>query len=127
MGSAGEQATATGAELRRTDAEAALARLREMASDLRGCALLGPDGEVLAASGEDPRRWQEPAAVMLGAADLAGDEPAQRLHVATEEGEVFAVRHGELSIVAVTERFPLASLMFFDMRTVLRDLASGRA
>jgi hypothetical protein len=28
-------------------------------------------------------------------------------------------------MVAVTERFTLASLMLFDMRTVLRDLASG--
>jgi hypothetical protein len=28
-------------------------------------------------------------------------------------------------MVAVTERFALASLVLFDMRTVLRDLASG--
>lgn len=127
MSATGEQATSAEAGASRRDAEAALARLREMATDLRGCAVLGPDGEVLAASGEDPQRWQEPVAVMLGAADLAGDEPAQRLHVATEEGEVFAVRHGGLGMVAVTDRFPLASLMFFDMRTVLRDLAGGRA
>lgn len=102
-----------------------MARLREMSADLRGCAVLGSDGEVLAASGH-PERWQEAAAVALGAADLAGDEPAQRLHVATEEGEVFAVRHSGLAMVAVTERFTLASLMLFDMRTLLRELAAAR-
>jgi len=110
----------------RDDAEAAIARLREMSADVRGCAVLGPDGELLAASG-DPPRWQEAAAVLLGAADLAGDAPAERVHIATEDGEVFAVRHAGLAIVAVSERFALASLMAFDMRTVLRDLAAGGA
>ena len=108
----------------RDDAEAAVARLREMSADVRGCAILGPEGELLAASG-DPRRWQEAAAVLLGAADLAGDAPADRVHIATEDGEVFAVRHGGLAMVVVSDRFALASLMAFDMRTVLRDLATG--
>jgi hypothetical protein len=107
-------------------AEAAIARLREMSADVRGCAVLGPDGELLAASG-DPRRWQEASAVLLGAADIAGDAPAAHLHVATEDGEVFAVRYGGLAMVVVSDRFTLASLMAFDMRTVLRDLATGGA
>jgi hypothetical protein len=45
--------------------------------------------------------------------------------VATGEGEVFAVRDDELAVVAVTERFVLASLTIFDMRAVLRDLKAG--
>lgn len=110
----------------REDAEAAIARLHAMSTDVRGCAVLGRDGELLAATGS-PRRWQEAAAVLLGAADLAGDGPVERIHVATEDGEVFAVRHRGLAMVAVSERFTLASLMAFDMRTVLRDLASGGA
>lgn len=107
------------------EAEAAVARMRDMSADLRGCAVLAPDGEALAASG-DRERWGEAAAVLLAAADLAGEGPAESLHVATEDGEVFAVRHGGLAMVAVSTRFALASLMLFDMRTVLRDLASGR-
>jgi hypothetical protein len=103
-------------------AEVAVGRLREMSADLRGCALLGPDGRVLAATG-DPDRWGSAAADLLAAADEAGDEPASHLHVATEDGEAFAVREGDLAMVAVTERFTLASLMIFDMRAVLRDLA----
>ena len=59
------------------------------------------------------------------AADGADETPATQAHVATEEGEVFAVREGGLAMIAVAERFTLASLMLFDMRTVLRDLAGG--
>ena len=103
-------------------AEAAVGRLREMSADLRGCALLDPDGQVLAATG-DPDRWGAPAADLLAAADEAGGESAGHVHVATEDGEAFAVREDELAMVAVTERFTLASLVIFDMRAVLRDLA----
>ena len=105
-------------------AEAAVGRLREMSPDLRGCALIGPGGEVLAATGE-PDRWGVAAAELLSAADAAGGEPAGHVHVATEDGEAFAVRHDGLAMVAVAERFALASLMIFDMRAVLRDLAKG--
>jgi predicted regulator of Ras-like GTPase activity (Roadblock/LC7/MglB family) len=102
-------------------AEAALAFLTEMSPDLRGAAILDAAGAVLAASG-DRERWQEDATALLGVADRAGGEPAEQVHIATEQGEIFALRHAGLLAVAVTERFALASLMFFDMRSVLRDL-----
>jgi hypothetical protein len=102
-------------------AEAAVGRLREMSVDLRGCALIGTGGEVLAATGE-PERWGGPAAELLSAADAAGGEPASHVHVATEDGEAFAVREDGLAMVAAADRFALASLMIFDMRSVLRDL-----
>ena len=105
-------------------AEAALAFLTEMSPDLRGAAILAGDGEVLAASG-DSERWGEDAAALLAVADRAGGEAAEQVHVATEQGEVFALRHAGLAAVAVTERFALASLLFFDLRSALRDLASG--
>lgn len=105
-------------------AEAALAYLAEMSPDLRGAAILAADGAVLAASSE-PRRWQEDAMALLAVADAAEEEPVEQVHIATEQGEVFALRHAGLIAVAVTERFPLASLTFFDIRTVLRDLAAG--
>jgi hypothetical protein len=107
----------------RESAEAAVARMREMSADLRGCAVLGPGGDALAATG-DLERWQEAAAVLLGAADLAGDDRIDCLHVGTEDGEVFAVRHGELAMVAVSDRFALASLMLSDMRMALRELTT---
>jgi thiamine monophosphate synthase len=124
MDGADAQTSRTAVAPTRGDAEAAVARTRGMAADLRGCAVLGADGEALAASG-DLGHWQEATAVLLGAADLAGDEPFDHVHVGTEDGEVFAVRHGELAMVAVSDRFALASLMLFDMRNALRELAIG--
>ena len=110
----------------RADAERAVARMREMSVDLRGCAVLDSDGRALAASG-DPDRWEEAGAAFFAAADAAGEEPASHVHVGTEDGEAFGVRHQGLAMVAVAERFTLASLMIFDMRTVLREMAGGEA
>jgi hypothetical protein len=106
------------------DAELAVARMGEMSADLRGCAVLDGAGKTLAASG-DAERWGAAAHALLEAADAAGDQAAAHVHVATEDGEAFAVRESGLAMAAVAERFTLASLMIFDMRTVLRDLASG--
>jgi hypothetical protein len=105
-------------------AETAVARLTEMSTNLRGCAVLDHEGRALAASG-DPESWASAGAALMAGADAAGDEPASHVHVATEDGEAFAVRHEGLVMVAVAERFTLASLMIFDMRAVLRDLAKG--
>jgi predicted regulator of Ras-like GTPase activity (Roadblock/LC7/MglB family) len=105
-------------------AEAALAFLTEMSPDLRGGAVLAGDGSVLAATSE-PSRWREDAAKLFEIADAAGEEPVEQIHVATEQGEVFALRHAGLAAVVVADRFALASLLFFDMRATLRDLAHG--
>lgn len=108
-------------------AGAALAFLTEMSPDLRGAAILAADGAVLAASSDDEARWAEDAAALLAVADGAGSESVEQVHIATEQGEVFALRHEGFAAVAVTERFALASLTFFDIRSVLRDLAAARA
>jgi predicted regulator of Ras-like GTPase activity (Roadblock/LC7/MglB family) len=105
-------------------AEGALAYLAEMSLDLRGAAILGADGAVLAAS-DRPERWREDVAALFEVADRAGGEPIEQVHIGTEQGEVFALRHAGLAAVAVTERFALASLTFFDLRALLRDLAAG--
>jgi len=105
-------------------AASALAYLTEMSPDLRGGAILAADGAVLAAS-DRSERWREDVATLLEVADGAGSEPLEQAHIATEQGEVFAVRHAGLTVVAVTDRFALASLLFFDMRAVLRDLSEG--
>ena len=103
-------------------AQGALAYLTEMSPDLRGAAILAREGGVLAGSG-DAERWRDDAAALFEIADRAGGEPVGQIHIGTEQGEVFALRHAGLAAVAVTERFALASLFFFDMRTMLRDLA----
>ena len=105
------------------EAGAAVARMAEMSPDLRSCAVLDGEGGELASSGGSG--WADAAAGLLAAADAAGGEPVTGVHVATEDGEAFAVRESGLAMVAVTERFTLASLVLFDMRTLLRDLAAG--
>jgi hypothetical protein len=107
-----------------SEPKAAVARMREMSADLRGCAILAADGSVLAATG-DAESWSRAGAELLGAADSARGEPVARVHVATADGEAFALREGGLAMVAVADRFTLASLMLFDMRAVLRDLAAA--
>src|SRR5262249_56846494 len=99
--------------------------LAEVAPDVRGGAILTADGTVLAASG-DATAWAEEAVNLLRVADAAGDEPdepVEQIHVATQAGEVFALRAHGLAAVTVTERFTLSSLTFFDMRSALRGLA----
>jgi predicted regulator of Ras-like GTPase activity (Roadblock/LC7/MglB family) len=104
-------------------AEAALAFLTEMSPDLRGAAIISGDGSVLASTGEEPERWREDAAALFAVADAAEEEQVEQVHVATEQGEVFAIRAAGLAAVAVTDRFALASLMLYDMRSALRELA----
>jgi predicted regulator of Ras-like GTPase activity (Roadblock/LC7/MglB family) len=106
------------------DAEAALAFLTEMSPDLRGGAILTADGTVVASSG-DGAAWATEAVALLQVADAAGTEAVEQLHVATQAGEVFALREAGYAAVVVTERFALASLVFFDMRSALRELGKG--
>lgn len=117
------------ADQRSEAAAKAVAYLEEVSPELRGCAVLDAAAAgVLAASGDDPDAWLEPSLRFVAAADSAGDEGvAARAHVATEDGECFVVREGGLIAVAVTERFVLSSLTFFDMRAALRDAAAAGA
>jgi predicted regulator of Ras-like GTPase activity (Roadblock/LC7/MglB family) len=106
------------------DAEVAIARLEAMSADLRGCAIVAPDGSLLAASG-DADAWATAADGVIAAADAAAGEPVTHAHVGTEDGEVFVVREQGFVLVAATDRFALAGLMVFDIRAALRDLIRG--
>jgi hypothetical protein len=96
----------------------ALARFAGSSAEVREGAIIGPGG-VLAASGR-AELWADAGQALLDAADRAAGARATHAHVATEEGEVFAVRSGDLEMVAVTPRYTLASLVFADMRAALR-------
>jgi hypothetical protein len=105
-----------------TDAGGTVEYLQEISPEMRGCAILSADGEVLAASGE-VERWGEAGRDLIRAADASGGGPVAHAHVATGDGEAFCVREGGLTAVAVADRFTLSSLMIFDMRNALRQLA----
>ena len=92
----GENAAPTAA-----DAQVAVARLLELSADARGCVILDPRGEPLAARGP--------------------------IEYWGEAGRAFAVRRDDLALVAATERFTRAGLFLVDARAVLRELARGPA
>jgi hypothetical protein len=107
-----------------TDAGGTVEYLEEISPEMRGCAILSADGEVLASSGND-ERWGEAGRDLIAAADAAESEPVAHAHVATGDGEAFCVRESGLIAVAVADRFTLSSLMIFDMRNALRQLAAA--
>ncbi|MGI8633405.1 MAG: hypothetical protein ACR2NA_12790 [Solirubrobacterales bacterium] len=98
-----------------------LERLCERSPEIRGATVLGAADVPLAASG-GLDHWALAASAFLSAADEAAPDQADRVHVATQDGDVFAVRHGALAAVATAERFALASLLSHDLRQMLRDL-----
>lgn len=99
-------------------------RFLNLSPAMRGCALIR-DGEVLAATG-DEADWGSAAGALFEAADAAAGARSTCAHVATEEGETYAVRLAGAEMVAVTDRFTLASLVLADMRATLREFAADR-
>jgi hypothetical protein len=94
----------------------ALDYLHELSADIRTGVVLDPAGKLLAGPAE-----------LGGAArdllDAAGD--AQEVHVSTGDGAVFAARSEQHAVVVVCGRFALPSLVRYDLRLVLADLAGG--
>ena len=66
-------------------------------------------------------------AALLAAADGAGEPVDRRSTSPPRRARCSRSATRRLAAVAVTERFVLASLMVFDMRAALRDLAAGTA
>ena len=95
----------------------ALDYLRELSADIRSGVVLAADGKLLAG----PEALVEPARELLAAAPAA-----RELHVATADGAVFAARSERHSLVVVCGRFALPSLIRYDLRLVLGDLAGDQ-
>ena len=95
----------------------ALDYLRELSADIRAGVVLGPDGALLAG----PDALAGPAREMLEAAG----EDAGELQVTTADGGVYAARDERHSIAVVVGRFALPSLIRYDLRLVLGDLAEA--
>lgn len=102
-----------------------LARLERESTELRAAAVLDAQGTQLAAT--DDADWSSAATALWVAADAGPGGPATQVHVGGEAGEVLAVRGDRHSIVATAQRFALASLMFCDLRAVLRGLERDEA
>ena len=111
--------------------ELALDYLDELSTDIRASVLLDERGELAAqhVPGDDPGdRLRELTLELLERAQAAGDgQPVPQLEVATRTGAVYAVREGGWTLAVVSGRFAMSSLMFYDLRAVIRDLGRKAA
>ena len=114
------------------DAQQALDDLTEISSQIRSAVLIDESGDVLASSlGEEGR-----AAALAGAAvrlleaaqrvRSGGAEPLTQLEAATREGSVFVVAEGRRRIAATTAPEPTVGLVFYDLKSCLRQLDDGQ-
>jgi hypothetical protein len=92
----------------------ALDYLRELSADIRAGVVLGPEGALLAG----PDDMAEAARDLLHAA-----KDARELQVTTADGGVYAARSDTHSIAVVCGPLALPSLIRYDLRLVLADLA----
>jgi predicted regulator of Ras-like GTPase activity (Roadblock/LC7/MglB family) len=110
------------------DASAALERLRDISSQVRAAVVFERGGKVLGATFDEARAKKAASAAedLLADAERRGDrggagELAQ-LEVALQDGSVFVVRHGERLIAATTPPDPTVGLVFYDLKSALREL-----
>jgi predicted regulator of Ras-like GTPase activity (Roadblock/LC7/MglB family) len=113
------------------DAAQALKRLTEDSSQIRAACVFDASGNVIASTlldESDTARFVEAATALLAAAEsLPRDADAgalAQLEAAIEDGSVFVVRDGERAVAAVTKPEPTVGLVFFDLKSCLRDLAA---
>jgi predicted regulator of Ras-like GTPase activity (Roadblock/LC7/MglB family) len=112
------------------DAQQALADLTEISSQIRAAVVFDDAGKVAGSTLDDPSRAEELArhagellAVADGVKTGDGTELTQ-LEAATEEGSVFVVREGATRIAATTGVDPTVGLVFYDLKSALRNLAA---
>jgi predicted regulator of Ras-like GTPase activity (Roadblock/LC7/MglB family) len=117
------------------DAAAALERLREISSQVRAAVIFERGGKVVGSTFADDQRAKDvadEAEALLTEAEQrrdAGDEAAEfaQLEVALQGGSVFVVRDGDRLIAATTQPEPTVGLVFYDLKSCLRDLDTPAA
>jgi hypothetical protein len=108
--------------------ELALSYLDELSTDIRAAVLLDEAGAAVAHKGAAPaKRLGALALELFARAERAAGEPVPQLEVSTGAAAVYGVREGGWTLVVVTGRFALSSVMFYDLRSVLSDLGRRAA
>jgi hypothetical protein len=108
------------------DADAALAELTELSTQVEAVVLTDASGSVLASTlaGAEAERLARVGGDLLDtvAAVRPGAGAPTRVEVSLPEGSVFAVGEAGRRIVATTVPEPTAGLVLYDLRTCLRRL-----
>ena len=111
------------------EADAALADLTEISSQIETAAVFRTDGSTLASTFAEEalaKRLVQAATELLevaAATQGAAGRTLTQLEVALREGSVFVVRDGDLAVAATTSASATAGLVLYDLRTCLRSLA----
>jgi predicted regulator of Ras-like GTPase activity (Roadblock/LC7/MglB family) len=115
----------------RVDAAEAIAELRELSTQIEAVVLASRDGELLASSLDS----QAAATVAASAGSLIegadavrrdlGREALAQVQASTAEGSVFVVVDEARMAIAVTGADPTVGLVFYDLKTLLRQTADA--
>jgi predicted regulator of Ras-like GTPase activity (Roadblock/LC7/MglB family) len=106
----------------------ALAELKDLSTQIEVVALASRSGELVAstAEGQPAVKLARLAADIVGQADRVrgdlGREPLAQLEAATPDGCLFVVVDAERLAVATTGPDPTVGLVFYDLKTLLRQL-----
>jgi len=92
-----------------------------ISTDVRACALLDAEGRLVSV---DTAHESEGEALADLAQQLLERAATDQVEVSTGAGIVYALRSGEWTLAVVAGRFALSSLVFFDMRQALQELAA---
>jgi predicted regulator of Ras-like GTPase activity (Roadblock/LC7/MglB family) len=116
------------------DAKQALADLTEISSQIQAAVVFDDTGKVAGSTIEDGARADALAGAAIrlleAAADVkggGGGSPLTQLEVATGEGSVFVVREGKSAIAATTGSNPTVGLVFYDLKSTLRNVKTAPA
>ena len=110
------------------DAAEALTRLQDVSSQVEAAVILDRKGDVVGSTLGDEhrtRRIARSALALLREGERRGQELAQ-LEVALQSGSVFVVRDAERLIAATTPPEPTVGLVFYDLKSCLRQLDEPR-
>jgi predicted regulator of Ras-like GTPase activity (Roadblock/LC7/MglB family) len=112
------------------DPAEALTDLKQISTQVERAVVVRNDGTLEASTlrdGAAAERIARGAADLWEAAESAraslGRPPLSQLEVATPEGSVFAVRDEARMVCAVTAGDPTVGLIFYDLKTCLRNIA----
>jgi predicted regulator of Ras-like GTPase activity (Roadblock/LC7/MglB family) len=124
-------ARAACASVARMDVGAALAELKELSTQIDVVLVSSRAGELEAstASGQTGVKLARLAADIVSQAEQVrtdmGREGLAQLQAATPDGSVFAVLDGDRMAVATTGPDPTVGLVFYDLKTLLRQIDRG--
>ena len=112
------------------DAAVAIDELKGLSTQIEAIVVAARDGSVAAATAEGAKADRLGAlarALVAGADSVRGDlgrEALSQLQAATPEGSVFVVLDEQRMAVATTGADPTVGLVFYDLKTLLRQIAA---